>query len=274
MVVTFWGVRGTLPVPGEQTLRYGGNTSCLSVAIDDQVLILDAGSGIRPLGTTLVGTEQTIYILLTHLHADHLLGFPFFPPLFEPERHVHVLDYTYDGLTWSLLQMFDGFHMPLRHTELPARPLRVEGDVLAYLRARGLHVARLPVNHPGGGYGYRVEHNGRTFVHMPDNELRPPRPGVTSFEAFTAFCAGADVLCHDAQYLTSDMPGKRGWGHSLLQDVCDLARAARVGELLLFHHDPARTDAHLDAVQAEAQALLAPDGIPCRVAFEGLTLHL
>jgi ribonuclease BN (tRNA processing enzyme) len=139
-----------------------------------------------------------------------------------------------------------------------------------------MYVSRIATNHPGGGSGYRLERGGRSVVYLTDNELEPPYKKTTSFDAFVQFCQHADVLIHDAQYLESDMPHKHGWGHSLVSQVQELAVAAEVQHLVLFHHDPDRTDEALDAVQDATQDWLRQQHAPmqCTVAFEGLTIHL
>jgi phosphoribosyl 1,2-cyclic phosphodiesterase len=274
MQISFWGVRGSMPAPGPDTTRYGGNTSCVCVELDDQVLILDAGSGIRALGDALAGEEKDIYVLFTHLHDDHIQGLPFFGPLYEEGQTVHLLHYhPPDGQpAWSPLELFDGRHFPLRPNDLPAHCHTVERAPLAFLRRRGIDIERLAVNHPGGAYGYRVQHDGHVFVHLPDNELHPPDTGRCSIEEVTAFCKGADVLCHDAQYCDEDMSAKWGWGHSMVSQACALARRAGVGALVLFHHDPRRTDEALDALQARARDLLSDTAVSCAAAWEGLHL--
>ncbi len=272
MIVTFWGVRGTLATPGAQTVRYGGNTTCVSVEVDGKVLVLDAGTGIRGLGKALGGGKE-IFILLTHLHTDHLCGFPMFDPLFEEACTVHLLDYHREGQAWSLLNLLDGVHFPLRPDDLCCALHRVSDDATAYLARHGFDVRAMAVNHPGGALGYRIEHRGRAFVFIPDNELEAAHP-TASFDALAAFCREADVLCHDAQYRDDELPRRQGWGHSRVRRACDLAVAADVGRLLLFHHDPDRSDAALDDLQEAARAYLAPHGIPCAAAYEGLRLDL
>ncbi|NBC19149.1 MAG: MBL fold metallo-hydrolase [Bacteroidetes bacterium] len=274
MTVTFWGVRGSIPVPGEQTLRYGGNTTCVSIEQDDQVLVIDAGTGIRDLGDALLGDDREIFMLLSHLHADHIAGFPFFAPLYENERVIHLMDYPMGTKTWSPLELMDGVFFPVEADGLSSRYFRVGSSPMEYLYRHGLDVTRLAANHPGGAFGYCVRDGDRSFVFFPDNELHPPEVPTTPHEAFVDFCRGVDVLCHDAQYLDGDLPNKHGWGHSCIEDVCDLAIAAEVGQLLLFHHDPERTDEDLDAVEAEAQERLDPHGIACACAYDGLTLEL
>jgi len=272
MQITCWGVRGSLPAPDPKNNRYGGNTSCVSVETEERILILDAGTGIRSLGRELVGSMKPIYVVLTHVHSDHVEGFPFFKPLYEAGRPIHLVDHVYDDTRWSLLETFDGFHFPLEPSDIPARVQRVEAAAIPFLRESGFDLSRRPVNHPGGAYGYRFSLNGKTVVHIPDNEINPPGDTVISFDELVEFCAGADVLAHDAQYTGDDLPEKSGWGHSILRNVCRLAREADVGQLVLFHHDPDRTDDELDAMQEQARNSLSEHEIDCTAAYEGLLL--
>ncbi|MFB6271934.1 MAG: MBL fold metallo-hydrolase [Salinibacter sp.] len=276
MTITFYGVRGSVPAPGPATQRYGGNTSCVCVEIKDRVLVLDAGTGIRALGNDLLEDDRDIYVLFTHLHNDHIQGFPFFQPLYDPDRTLHLLHYHPPGRngSWSPCSLLDGTHFPLTPDDVPAHCHHVEDEGLAFLRREGFDIERLSVNHPGGAYGYRLHQDGCSYVHLPDNELRPPENGPCSFEDVVAFCDGADLLCHDAQYLPDEIPAKWGWGHSLASQACTLAAEAEVGGLLLFHHDPARTDDEIDALQKQAQARLASTKVECAAAYEGLRIDL
>ena len=272
MQITCWGVRGSIPAPDPKNNRYGGNTSCVSVETEDRILIIDAGTGIRPLGRELLGSMKPIYVVLTHVHSDHVEGFPFFKPLYEAGRPIHLIDHVYDDTRWSLLESFDGFHFPLEPSDIPARVQRVEEKAVPFLNDAGFALSRRPVNHPGGAYGYRLSLNGETVVHIPDNEINPPGDTVVPFDELVEFCTGADVLVHDAQYIQDDLPEKSGWGHSILRDVCRLAREAEVNHLVLFHHDPDRHDDALDAMQKRAQDNLSEHDIDCTAAHEGLTL--
>jgi ribonuclease BN (tRNA processing enzyme) len=248
------------------------------IDIGDRVLVIDAGTGIRPLGNDLAGGDQEIYVLFTHLHDDHIQGFPFFKPLYEPDRTVHLLHHRPPNGTdaWSPLSLFDGTHFPLTTDQIPADCHHVRTDGLEFLRREGIAIERRPLNHPGGAYGYRLRHDGHSFAHLPDNELQPPNPheAQSSFDDLAAFCNGVDLLCHDAQYRPDEMPVKWGWGHSLVSQACALAIKAEVDGLLLFHHDPARTDDEVDTLQTRARGRLAHTDIQCAAAYETLSLDL
>jgi phosphoribosyl 1,2-cyclic phosphodiesterase len=274
MIVRFWGVRGSIPVPGPETVGIGGNTACVSVEGGDTVIVLDAGTGIKRLGESLVGGDARLVLILTHPHWDHLMGMPFFGPLYEKDRPIDVIPFQTAGTSHSPLTPVDGIHFPLTQEQLPARCTTADGDGLAMLRARGFEAGRLELNHPGGAYGYRFTYGDASLVYMTDNEIDPPSGGATSFDELVDFCRSADVLCHDAQYVEGEHYERWGWGHSALPHVCDLAVAAKVKHLVLFHHDPDRTDDQIRAMEKEARTLLDPRGIHCTAAYEGLRLDL
>lgn len=273
MIVNFLGVRGSVPVPGRETLRYGGNTSCVAVEADDRVLLLDAGTGIRRAGDMVRHHGGEAFVVLTHPHADHVQGFPFFAPLFEPGTTLHLPDWTPEGRRWSLLDLLDGVQVPITPAALRARIERPREDAESYLRRHGWDVATLPLNHPGGALGWCVRHRERSFVHLTDNELRAARP-VTSFERMVEFCRSADLLSHDAQLTDAERAAYAGWGHSTVSDACALAIAAGVRRLVLFHHDPERDDDAVDALCDQAGELLRPHGIACYAASESLRIDL
>lgn len=274
MTIRFWGVRGTMSTPGPSTLRYGGHTSCVSVDTGKLVLVIDAGTGIVALGEELCGTDHDVVLVFTHRHLDHVSAFPFFQLLYEPDRTLYLVDYEHDGAMWSPLQLFDGMLYPMDPGQLPADLRCVAAPPPELMAAHGMHLDRFPLNHPGGAYGYRISCSDRTWVHISDNELDSRHPGYLPFDAFVDACRGADVLSHDAQFLPEDLPHKEGWGHSLVRRACDLAIAAEVKQLVLFHHDPSRDDDALDVLQEDARAYLAPHGIDCLAAYEGLSLTL
>lgn len=254
MKITFYGVRGSIPSPGPETSRYGGNTSCVHIeTASGQDLVLDAGTGIRELGKRLKQKDTPINILLSHGHWDHIQGYPFFSPIYQPDRQIRV--YTSatgsHGQICSLFDQIDGANFPLKVTELPSQSECVTENIETDLARQNISVRRIPINHPGGGYGYRIEEDGTSCVYITDNELEPPGKIPTTYGEWVEFCRGVDVLIHDAQYLESDMPHKHGWGHSLVSQVRQLAVDAEVGCLVMFHHDPDRTDTEIDFIQKD-----------------------
>jgi phosphoribosyl 1,2-cyclic phosphodiesterase len=274
MIVTFWGVRGSRPVPGPTTLRYGGNTACVSVQRGHSMLVIDAGTGIVSLGEAVHEGVEEVLLLFTHRHLDHVQGLPFFEPLYVGGARIVLLDMPMGERFWSPLELFDGVSVPIARPRLDGRLTRVEGDPMTALRQRGWDVARVELRHPGGAAGYRVTEAGRSFAHLTDSELDEGRQDDGFFARCVEFCRGSDVLSHDAQYLAAEMAQWRGRGHSSVERVCDLAVAAGVGRLILFHHDPGRDDAALDEIGRLAEERLRPAGIPSMVAREGLALEL
>jgi phosphoribosyl 1,2-cyclic phosphodiesterase len=254
MKITFYGVRGSIPSPGYDTYRYGGNTSCVHIeTASGQDLVLDAGTGIRNLGKRLVEKDTTINILMSHGHWDHIQGYPFFMPIYQPDRQIRVYTSAVDshGQICSLFDQIDGANFPVKAAELPSQSECITANVETEFARQNICVRRIPINHPGGGYGYRIEEEGTSCAYITDNELEPPEKLSTTYDRWVEFCHGADVLIHDAQYLESDMPQKHGWGHSLVSQVRQLALDAEVGCLVMFHHDPDRTDTEIDFIQKD-----------------------
>ncbi len=279
MKITFYGVRGSIPSPGPDTARYGGNTSCVHVALGDgQNLILDAGTGIRELGKKLAETDDTINILLSHGHWDHIQGYPFFQPIYQPDRLIRVYTSADEnhGQLCALFDQIDGANFPVKAGDLPSRSKCIMDDPSSLLMADNIQVQRIRINHPGGGYAYRIEDDTVSCAFITDNELDPPYELSTTYDQWVEFCRGVDVLIHDAQYLESDMPHKHGWGHSLVSQVRKLAVDAEVGSLVLFHHDPDRSDSEIDSIQRENENYFRNIHAPSRslCAAEGLQIHL
>ena len=280
MLVTFHGVRGSVPTPGPSTVRYGGNTVCVSVrTADDTLIVLDAGTGVRELGNQLIGSPAlgTIHVYITHVHWDHVIGAPFFAPLWRKDTtiHLHALSETMrERLHDSVL--FDGMHFPVKAIDIPATVIRAP-VVEAESRVGSAVVRRIALNHPGGADGFRIDDSdGSSVCYLTDNELAPPGIVTTPLEELARFAHGAGLVIHDAQYLPSDMPAKHGWGHSLLGDVLALGRAAECRTLALHHHDPDRADADLDLIAADARQWTDAHAKAMRVlvAYEGLRLEV
>ena len=274
MKLTFWGTRGSIAVPGPMTLRYGGNTTCLCLEVEGQPpVVLDAGTGIRPLGLKLMNRPGPldINLLVTHLHWDHLLGFLFFDPVYRAGTNIRVGGWPrgmegIQGLFDS--QRSDG-HFPVMFSNLPCTIGRAD-DILAPRFDLGpMQVHTIPLNHPQGGIGLRFTLDGRSLVFLTDNELGGP--GQLQMADYVQFCQGTQVLVHDAQYLPEEMVHRRGWGHSDWRSVLELGRTAGVERLILTHHDPNRSDEEIDAMLAEARYLAGPH-LLVEAAHEGLSL--
>jgi len=257
MKITFYGVRGSIPVPTADTIKYGGNTSCVHIRLDDgKNIIFDAGTGIRQLGHDLVDDKEPIYILLSHNHWDHIHGYPFFKPNYQKGRQINVYasEATIDGHLCSLLDQMDGAHFPIEADQLPSETSCILENIDTELYNHGLNIKRKRLNHPGEGYGFRIEEDGVSCAFITDNELEPPDRVNTTYEEWVEFCRGVNVLIHDAQYIKSDMPHKHGWGHSLISQVRKLALDAETDTLVLFHHDPDRTDSQVQQIQQESRS--------------------
>ncbi len=275
MRARIWGCRGSLATPGPDTVRYGGNTSCLEVRGDgDALLILDAGTGIRPLGVELLDESPAqIHVLLTHLHIDHIEGFGFFAPVWTTGYDIHVwgppspLRTLRSRLSGYLSPPLFPVHMSdapatLTFHDVPHEPWEIGGIL----------VDAQPIEHPGPTIGYRLEHDGRSLAYLPDHE---PALGLdlahveTDWISGIGLASGADVLVHDAQWFDAEYSSKIGWGHSSVSDAVAFAHAAGAGRLVLWHHDPLHDDAQLEQLGVEAVELWQNGGPPPALAREG-----
>jgi phosphoribosyl 1,2-cyclic phosphodiesterase len=279
MRVTFYGVRGSVPAPGPQTARFGGNTSCVEVRLSDgSTLALDAGTGLRHLGNTLIAEQRasTVHLLLSHTHWDHVLGLPFFAPLWNRENELLVYPLASDAQERFQRTIFDDIHFPVSANDIPAKVEFIKPDGPIW-RIGSARIQRTQLNHPGGAQGFRIhDEDGTSLAYLTDNELTSPGKTVTSVDDLARFSDGVDLLVHDSQYITSDMPHKRGWGHSVVDDVLRLGVLAEPKILALFHHDPDRTDDALDAIGERAARWISEHTESTRliVASEGLSLDL
>ena len=252
----FWGVRGTIASPSADRLRYGGNTSCLAVRIsDDQHLVLDCGTGARRLGREIErrrgGKPARIDILFTHYHLDHTEGLSLFAPLYTPGTRIRIHGVPSPGR--SLRETFETlvgppyFPVPISAAGASVEYEALDGGPIAF---DDLTVSVLPVHHPGGCHAYRIEREGRKVVYATDHEH-----GDTATDAaFMRFVQGAEHLIYDAMYLPEEYERHKGWGHSTWVHGVKTAQAAGVRNLVLFHHDPDRSDDELETVLRSARA--------------------
>jgi phosphoribosyl 1,2-cyclic phosphodiesterase len=283
MKVRFHGVRGSTPTPGLATVRYGGNTVCVELRLaDGQVVILDAGTGLRELGNALMseGNKSTLHMLLTHLHWDHIMGLPFFKPIWQKDTRllIHPLANETQQNAARKRALFDGIHFPVRAADVPGTIDFLETRLDPW-RIGSATIRHILLNHPGGAQGFRIDDDGGASVaYITDNELSPPATqqiGAT-IDELARFIEGASLVIHDAQYVESDMPAKHGWGHSTLEDVLTLGKKAGTPHLVLFHHDPERDDDAIDGLQARATEWLTTHSPHTRAtaAREGTELEI
>ncbi len=266
MQIRCWGARGSIPVSGRQFERFGGDSPCLEVR-DHQgtCLIIDCGTGMRRLGVRLLEEGCEDYsLIMTHFHWDHLLGFPFFRPLYSASTRLTL--YGWPAVQGRVLEKLLHVMAP-PHFPVPARDIRATLDYIPcdtpWLILGALRIDIIALNHPNRGLGFRITEKGRQFVFLTDNELAATYPEGSSYEDFVAFCEGADLLIHDGEYTEEEYLQTRSWGHSRYRDAVQLARDAGVARLGLFHHNQDRTDDAIDVIVQECRALLQGEDIDC-----------
>jgi phosphoribosyl 1,2-cyclic phosphodiesterase len=268
--VRFWGVRGSIACPGPNTVRYGGNTSCLEVRCGPHLLIFDAGTGLRPLGTTLAPLGPSdADLFLTHTHFDHVCGLPFFVPFFQPGNKFRL----WAGHLRPKHTLVEVLREMLMAPLFPVPPEIFKADIVyndfrsgEALKPRpGVLVKTAPLNHPNGATGYRIEYDGRSICFLTDTEHLDGERDANVL----ALADGADIVIYDSTYTDEEYPQYKTWGHSTWQECVRLCEAAAVKTAVIFHHDPGHDDAFMDRVAVEAAAM-RPGTI---VAREGLVLR-
>jgi phosphoribosyl 1,2-cyclic phosphodiesterase len=278
MKVTLWGTRGSLAAPGPETVRYGGNTSCVEVRGDDGTLVvLDAGTGIRRLGETIGSEVRRIDLLLTHLHMDHIQGLGFFEPLNRSGQEIHIWGppSTTLDLRSRLARYLSPPLFPVRLRDLPCR-LMLHDVPLGRFAIGSLQIAAALVIHPGPTVGYRISENTASLAYLPDHE---PALGATHFPAEPDWTSGlelaadVDLLIHDAHFTADEYPAHVGWGHSAIPDAIAFATKAGVKRLVPFHHHPDHVDQLLDRLFDE---VCRTSELPFELTpgMEGLTFEL
>ena len=280
MNARIWGCRGSLASPGPETVRYGGNTSCVELRLDDDTLIiLDAGTGIRTLGLKIRDElPRTIHLFLTHLHLDHLEGLGFFAPLWEPNSDLHIWGppSPLRSLERRIARYLSPPLFPIHLQDIPSRPTFHDVPDEDWKIGSALIRAR-PVSHRGPTVGYRIAENGQTLSYVPDHEpalgveLRSVEPEWVSGHAVAQ---DADILLHDSQYTEDEYLQRVGWGHSSVVHVVTFAEICRVRQLVMFHHDPLHTDDDLEALLKRAIELWPEGRANPVLAYEGMKLDL
>jgi phosphoribosyl 1,2-cyclic phosphodiesterase len=297
--VRFWGVRGSIPCPGSSTVVYGGNTSCLEIRAGGRLVIIDFGTGIKPLGDWLMARDKgpiDADVFISHTHWDHIMGFPMFGPVFIPTTKLRIrgpVSFEDDTLESIIGTQLSYRYWPVRLSELAAKIEYGQIRETELDLGGGLKVVTKFLNHPISCLGYRFEYGGKSIItaydHEPFRNLFPRDPADPGYnedaagegetaakeenEKIRRFFKDADVLIHDAQYTAEEYAAHTGWGHSSYEHAVSAAAAAKVKKLIFFHHDPNRTDARLEELEKEFGAMAAESGMEAVMAREGLTIE-
>jgi phosphoribosyl 1,2-cyclic phosphodiesterase len=294
MKIRFWGVRGSIPSPGPQTVRYGGNTTCIEVRSDaGELIILDAGTGIFPLAQTLLKELPVrANVFITHTHWDHIHGLPFFIPFFIPGNSVRIHG-AYDVISSQGIEQIMNVQMqysyfPIREAELKARIEYQTLEIGEAVQIGDATITNTLLNHPVIDFGYRVDCNGKSMFFTGDHEpwfniYDEGDEGYAEFQALIEekqrhmddTIRGVDVLIMDCSYTAAEYPSKKGWGHSTFDYAMELARRTGVKKLVCTHHEPTRSDDELEQVFTEAKERVARPGDPeIILSREGLELEI
>jgi phosphoribosyl 1,2-cyclic phosphodiesterase len=278
--IRIWGCRGSLAAPGPETVRYGGNTSCVEIRPSDgRLIVVDAGTGARNLGIALgKNRPDRIDILLTHLHLDHIEGLGFFGPVWDAGCEVHIWGppSPLRSLREDIAKYFSPPLFPVHLDDLPSHLVihDVPQDEWELGAAR---IRAQPVNHPGPTVGYRIEDEGKSLTYISDHEpalgidLRTVEPDWIS--GYT-LAYGTDVLFHDAQYTEDEYPARVGWGHSSIAHTVTFALVTKTRRLIMFHHDPLHSDAQLEAMLVRAKELWGQDANGVSLSYEGMEIEI
>lgn len=271
MNVKFWGVRGSIATPAADHMKYGGNTSCVEVNVNDRIIILDAGTGVRMLGNCLMDRNLKDYLFLqSHTHWDHINGFPFFAPVYRDDVTIKVMAGHLSecgGIHKVLSSQMCQPTFPVPFSELSASLSFTDfksGD--SFSLGDGIFVRTAPMKHPDGGTGYRIECEGSSICYVTDTEHIIGQPDQDILELIE----GADLVIYDSTYTDEEYPQFKGWGHSTWQEGIRLCRSADVAQLAIFHHDPSHDDAFMDKVAEDARKMWAN----AFVAREGMTVEI
>ena len=293
--IKLWGTRGSIAVPGRETLRYGGNTTCIELRADGELIVLDAGSGIRPLGVALKQEFQdrpiNLSLLITHAHWDHIQGFPFFKPAYDPKNEIRILGFDGAGATFReiITEPMRSPFFPIRMRELSAETEITKLTEMKFSLGK-VNVHAAFVNHPGVCAGYRIFTSTGSIAFLPDHEpyefflhaargqpLTPEQAkeiATNEHARLVQFLRGSEILVLDSQYTDKEYQTHIGWGHGSVSSAVSLALEAEVQTLLLFHHDPSHDDKVVDTMVESARELATKSGRPLQVtgAQEGREL--
>ncbi len=259
MIIRCWGARGSIPVSGPEYFKYGGDTTCMEIrSRNDDIIIVDAGTGIRKLGNRLVAEGRRRYhIIFTHAHWDHILGLPFFKPLYRKNALIRMFGcpFAEESIEAMMAKVMAAPNFPVNFQDVQAKIVS-ENTCFQPFRIHSLTVTPIRLSHPNKGMGYKFSEDGKSFVFMTDNELAFHHTGGLTFSDYVEFVRGADLLIHDAEYTSREYVQKKTWGHSRFSDALRLGIRAGVKRLGLFHHNQERTDEQIEAIVDECRRII------------------
>lgn len=279
MIIRCWGARGSIPVSGKEYVKYGGDTTCLEIRTkNDEIIIVDAGSGIRALGNRLIAEKRhKTTMIFTHAHWDHIMGFPFFKPIYFKRSYItlfgcpfaqasvrHMISKIMEPPNFPV--NFESIRAEIDYHEACANPFSIDS----------LTIVPIPLSHPNKGVGYKFVEDDRSFVFLTDNELRYTHPGGEPYEHYRDFSVGADLLIHDAEYTEEEYTKTKTWGHSVYKHSLELALDAGVKRFGLFHHNQERSDEGVDLLVEDCRRIVRSSkaSLECFALSQGMEIEL
>lgn len=279
MVIKFWGVRGSVPVSGIEYIKYGGSTTCVEITTKNGgTIIVDAGTGIRKLGIKLTSEKRkNINLIFTHAHWDHIMGFPFFKPLYAKETKIKMFGcpFAQESVKGLFSETMHPPYFPVNFNDIGAE-ISYNKSCKREFRIDTVEITPVPLSHPNSGLGYKFTEDGKSFVFLTDNELAYRHKGGLDFAGYVKFCRNADLLIHDAEFTANEYKFTETWGHSVFNDALRLAFTAGVKRFILWHHNQERTDTALDKIVAACRKIIEKNGesLNCFAAREGAEVKL
>lgn len=264
MIIRCYGARGSIPVSGEEYIKYGGDTTCLEIrSKNNELIIVDAGTGIRRLGNKLLNEQRSEYnMIFTHSHMDHISGFPFFMPIYNEKTTINLIGCptTQGNLKKILSKTMAPPLFPVPFETLKAK-INFSVDCQISFRIDSIEIFPINLSHPNVGMGFKFVEDGKSFVFLTDNELGYRHRNGRDFEDYAVFSKGADLLIHDAEYTPDEYRTNKTWGHSTYVDALNLAIRSEVKRFGLFHHNQARTDARQDEIVQKCRDIIQTEKV-------------